>query len=303
VSLNGTGIGTFIDKNIGTNKTFSISGVSLNGSDASNYILTQPSVSANITAKGLTVTGITANNKIYDGTTTANLNTTGATLVGVVTGDSVSLNGTGAMGIFADANVGTGKMVTISGLTLTGSDAGNYTLPQPIVTANIVARSTSNSNVVQGPVAIYTPPAITPIPTTAPSSTPVLTPVPTPTPTPPPTPTPAPMPTPTPAPVLAPSLAQSSSEKPVQSLQPGVVAKILDSVNTSTTVGGRPVTDEVAQARMNVRKVTTVSSFFSGGTLPWYVTQSIDPRTLAGALVSGGAFLPSILGRVWRRRK
>ena len=37
-----------------------------------------------VTAKALTVAGITANNKVYDGTTTATLNTAGASLVGVV---------------------------------------------------------------------------------------------------------------------------------------------------------------------------------------------------------------------------
>jgi hypothetical protein len=95
----------------------------------------------------------------------------------------------------------------------------------------------------------------------------------------------------------------SSAQNIVQSLRPGVVSKILDSVDTTTTVGGRPVTAEVAQTRTNVRKVTMVGSVFSGGTLPWYVTQSIDPRTLAGVLVSGGAFLPAILGRRMRRRK
>jgi large repetitive protein len=44
-----------------------------------------------VAPKGLTVTGTTAQNKTYDGTNTATV--TGATLVGVVTGDSVSLGG------------------------------------------------------------------------------------------------------------------------------------------------------------------------------------------------------------------
>ena len=63
-----------------------VSGLSLTGADAGNYILTQPTTTANITAATLTVTGITASNKVYDGNTDATLDTTGAALVGVVDG-------------------------------------------------------------------------------------------------------------------------------------------------------------------------------------------------------------------------
>ena len=65
----------------------------------------------------LTVTGITASNRPYDGTTAAALNTSGAMLAGVLSGDSVSLGGT-ALGAFIDPNAGNGKTVTITGLTL-----------------------------------------------------------------------------------------------------------------------------------------------------------------------------------------
>lgn len=91
--------------------------------------------------KALTVTGITAANKVYDGTTAAALTTTGSVLVGVVGGDSVTLVTTGANGTFADKNIGTGKTVTVAGLVIAGADAGNYALTQPTATANITARS------------------------------------------------------------------------------------------------------------------------------------------------------------------
>lgn len=83
-----------------------------------------------VTKKVLTVAGITANNKIYDGTAAAVISTSGATLVGVLPADSlnVSLNTAGATGAFADKNIGGGKTVTVSGLSLTGSASGNYTL-------------------------------------------------------------------------------------------------------------------------------------------------------------------------------
>ncbi len=89
----------------------------------------------------LTVTGITANNKVYDGNLAATLNLGGAALVGVLPGDDVTLVTSGASGAFANKNVGVGKVVSIAGLTLGGADAGKYTLTQPAATANITARS------------------------------------------------------------------------------------------------------------------------------------------------------------------
>jgi hypothetical protein len=58
-------------------------------------------------------------------------------LVGVVGGDTVTLNTGSATGAFSNANIGTGKTVTVSGLTLSGADAGNYSLTQPTTTADI----------------------------------------------------------------------------------------------------------------------------------------------------------------------
>ena len=137
-----------------------VSGLTLGGADATNYTLAQPTdLTANITASALTVTGITANGKTYDGTTTATLNLGGATLNGMASGDAVTLNTGSAAGAFADANVGTGKTVTVSGLALAGPDAGNYTLTQPATTANIttatvsVAGVTANNKVYDGTTA------------------------------------------------------------------------------------------------------------------------------------------------------
>ena len=85
----------------------------------------------------LTVTGITASDKVYDSTTTATLNTSGAAMVGVVSGDSVTLNTGGAAGIFASKDAGTNITVQVSGLTISGPQAGDYTLTQPTTSANI----------------------------------------------------------------------------------------------------------------------------------------------------------------------
>ena len=133
---------TFVNRNVGIGKTVSVAGLTISGADAANYILTQPTTTATILAKTLTVTGITANNRVYDRTVdaTSQLVTTSAALSGIVLGDTPGLNLNGATAEFATKTVGTTKTITISGLTITGTDAGNYTLTQPTTTANITAK-------------------------------------------------------------------------------------------------------------------------------------------------------------------
>src|SRR5205823_43334 len=62
----------FADKNVGTAKPVSVVGISITGADGGNYALqnTTASTAANITAEALLVTA-TADNKVYDGTTSA----------------------------------------------------------------------------------------------------------------------------------------------------------------------------------------------------------------------------------------
>jgi hypothetical protein len=138
-------MGVFADKSVGTDKLVTVSGLTLLGADAAKYTLTQPTTNADITAASLTVTGITANDKVYDGNSTATLNTTGAILVGMMPGDAVALNTVGATGAFTDPDVGTAKTVLVSGSTLSGMDAGNYTLIQPTTTANITQASSATA--------------------------------------------------------------------------------------------------------------------------------------------------------------
>ncbi|WP_241244320.1 MBG domain-containing protein, partial [Flagellimonas marinaquae] len=77
--------------------------------------------------------------KTYDGTTGATASGTAA-LSGAVEGDDVALDGTGSYS-FAQSAVGTAIEITTTGYTLTGSDAVNYTLAQPTLSANIKART------------------------------------------------------------------------------------------------------------------------------------------------------------------
>src|SRR5205807_933484 len=123
-SLNtGSATGTFANANVGSAKAVTVSGLTLSGADAANYTLVQPSTTADITAA--TVTGhITVDNKIYDGMTAASIAT--RTVSGVVGSDNVSLSGGTAT--FADKTVGSGKSVAATGLSLSGTGAGNYQL-------------------------------------------------------------------------------------------------------------------------------------------------------------------------------
>ena len=129
---------TFATSNVGTGITINTTGYSITGTDAGKYTLTQPTLSADITAKGLTITGLTGDNKVYDDTTAASA-TGMSTLNGVESGDDVILGGSPVF-TFASANVGTGITMTTSGYTISGTDSGNYTLTQPTLSGDITAK-------------------------------------------------------------------------------------------------------------------------------------------------------------------
>ena len=144
MALNGSAVTTV--HNAGT-YTLAIGTLALT-STGNNYVLNFENLVPHnyvITPKPLTVTGITASTKTADGTTAATLVTSGAALVGVVSGGGALSNDTanvtlvtsGATGTFDTAAAGTGKTVTVSGLTITGSAALNYTVTQPTTTATI----------------------------------------------------------------------------------------------------------------------------------------------------------------------
>ena len=146
VSLNAiNGAGSFADKNVGNGKPVSVNGLSLTGADAINYSLSQPTLSANINHASLSLLGISANNKTYDRNTSASINTSLASLSGVITGDSVSLSTGNVYGFFVDNSVANAKKVSIYGLGISGADASNYSLIQPVSVANITAEVKASS--------------------------------------------------------------------------------------------------------------------------------------------------------------
>jgi len=139
VSLTGN-TATFSDANVGNGKTVTVTGLSLTGSAAGNYQLSSTSASTTASITGITVTpAVTVSDKPYDGTTTATIAT--RTLTGVLSADASNVSLTGGTATFSDANVGNGKTVTVTGLSLSGSAAGNYQLSSTsaTTTASITA--------------------------------------------------------------------------------------------------------------------------------------------------------------------
>ena len=131
---------TFADKNVGNGKAVMVGGISIDGTEAGNYALqnTTAITTANITAKAVTVSGITAANKVYDGQTTAVVNASQAS--GWIDGDQILVSATG---LFDDKNVNTGKTVALIS-NYGGNDLGNYAITdQAATTAAITAKAVS----------------------------------------------------------------------------------------------------------------------------------------------------------------
>ena len=99
-------------------------------------------VTPGVAQKEVTISGITANNKEYDGNTSATVNASGATITGKVDGDDLTVS-VAAGSTFDSADAGS-RTVTLGTLTLGGTSDGNYTLAtagnQTEAAANITAR-------------------------------------------------------------------------------------------------------------------------------------------------------------------
>ena len=123
--------GVFANKNVGTNKTVTISDITLGDTDAGNYTLAaegnQATATASINAKKLTITGGTVTGKTYDGADAAAV--TEVTFEGLVGSESLTINTdyTVTDAKFADANAGT-KSVTATVTLISTGTAKNYTL-------------------------------------------------------------------------------------------------------------------------------------------------------------------------------
>jgi hypothetical protein len=110
----------FDDQHVGAGKTVTVSGISLLGIDASNYTVNNLATDlADISARSLTV-AIVANDKTYDGTAKATVTLSDDRVVGDI------LNVSYDTALFPNKHVGADKSVTVSGIAISGTDAGNY---------------------------------------------------------------------------------------------------------------------------------------------------------------------------------
>ncbi len=129
-------------KDVGDPKSLTVASAQISGNASGNYEVAPiesltTSATGAITAATLTVTGASAT-KSYDGVATGTTSVTGGTLSGVISSDNVTLGGTAVVTLGSGTvNVGTHDNQTVTGYTLSGSDAGNYSLTQPDVTLTI----------------------------------------------------------------------------------------------------------------------------------------------------------------------
>ncbi len=139
--------GTFTSKDAGLSIPVNLTGVSLQGPQSGDYSIGP--THATITPLPVTVSAITANDKVYNRSTSATFNTTKATISSLVPGDFVSVDQ--VFGSFASRDVGTAIPAMVNAITLAGPQADDYTVvpdqaplaanikPAPLTVAGIVA--------------------------------------------------------------------------------------------------------------------------------------------------------------------
>jgi outer membrane protein OmpA-like peptidoglycan-associated protein len=135
VSLNSAGAsGSYASKNVDTNKAITITGLALQGTHAARYNVQAPSdVAGTVLQATVSTTGITVVTRAFNGTRTATISTTNHALSGVLGSDAVVLDNTNYSAIYDTATAAVSKSVTVSALALSGADAANYTLVQPML--------------------------------------------------------------------------------------------------------------------------------------------------------------------------
>jgi hypothetical protein len=117
------------------NGAYNSKNIILKSTGASSVNITTAASGNTVTAKALTITGLSAADKNYNGTTAVSVTGT-PTYSGLVNGESFSVSGT-VTWAFADATVGNGKTLTRTGSFLKPSF--NYSITQPVLTASITA--------------------------------------------------------------------------------------------------------------------------------------------------------------------
>jgi autotransporter-associated beta strand protein len=124
----------------------SATAATMSSTSATSRAISTDGTGSDVVPKALTITGASATNRAYNGL--AAVTVSGGSLSGVVNSDVVTLEGTPA-GTVASAAIGTAKAVTVTGYSISGAGASNYSLTQPTdVTVNITTAAltiTANS--------------------------------------------------------------------------------------------------------------------------------------------------------------
>jgi len=128
--------------------TYNSAAVTISSTSATDKTITTPASGNTVSVKPVTIGGVTANNKVYDRTNAATLNTGSATVVGKIGSDVVTVDSSSATATFASTLVANGITVTATGFALSGTHASYYSLSaQPSgLSANITAKALTISN-------------------------------------------------------------------------------------------------------------------------------------------------------------
>ena len=126
IHVDGAPYGRFLDKDAGTGKVVSVQGLSLVGADAEYYTLITPIFTADIVRRPLTLQNVAIADKGYDGTAAANVSN--IDLVGVLEGESVSVDYLNAKAAFISPDRGENVAAFVTNLQLQGADSHNYSL-------------------------------------------------------------------------------------------------------------------------------------------------------------------------------
>ncbi|WP_338225431.1 MBG domain-containing protein [Algoriphagus confluentis] len=125
----------------GINKPVRIVSANITGPDAGSYnlsLVNSPLGSGTVFKLSVSISGLQAESKTYDGSTDATVIGT-PLLNGIINGDEVFLSGTPQFD-FLSSNAGNNLEINATGFLLIGSDAANYELFPPVWFANIFKR-------------------------------------------------------------------------------------------------------------------------------------------------------------------
>jgi hypothetical protein len=140
--------GSFDTKDVGDNKQVAISGTT-GGANGGNYFMEdQSTTTAHVTPKELVVSGLKAQDKVYDGNQTAQVDTSApfAADSGLVKNDDVQV--ISVTGTFSDHHAAPDKTVVLSNTVYAGADKNNYQITdQQISMASIIPRASPPKDV------------------------------------------------------------------------------------------------------------------------------------------------------------